>query len=85
MEALKDFLTDAALDHGKLMAFLTDPQSAIRAAQLSAEDERALQTGNPEKIYARLQGAEDRNSSSAYGMANPIWIFSPALSGAETG
>ncbi|MDC3952858.1 hypothetical protein [Polyangium jinanense] len=78
---LKDFLTDAALDHDQLMVFLTDPQSAIQSAQLSADDERALRTGNPDIIYARIQGRtydpNDPLSSSAQAITNYNYPYYP--------
>ncbi|MRG94007.1 hypothetical protein [Polyangium spumosum] len=76
---LKDFLTDVALNHDQLMVFLTDPQSSIRSAQLSSEDERVLQTGNPDAIFAHIKGWKydpaERLSSCAYGNTNQTWPF----------
>ena len=75
---LKDFLTDVALDHHQLTRFLTDPQSAIRTAQLSQEDERVLQTGNPDAIYAHMHGRvydpNDPLASSAQAVSNQIYM-----------
>jgi hypothetical protein len=54
MTDLRTFLSEMALDPAKFAEFLREPESAIRAHDLSKEDREALLSGIPAMIWARL-------------------------------
>ena len=54
MTDLRTFLAEMALDPTKFAEFLREPESAMRAEELSEEDRAALLSGIPAMIAARL-------------------------------
>src|SRR5262245_39187363 len=53
-EKFRAFLVSLATDPARLGQFIKDPDSAMRAAELSTEEQALLKTGNPAAIYGRL-------------------------------
>jgi hypothetical protein len=58
---LKQFLVSLASDSEKLGGYLSDPDAAMAAAGLAAEDRAALKSGSQASIQARLSGPEAVN------------------------
>lgn len=54
MTDLRTFLAEMALNPEKFAEFLRDPESALRAGELSEEDRDAVLSGIPAMIAARL-------------------------------
>ena len=53
---LREFLVGLATDPAKLGQFIKDPDSAMHGADLSADEQTVLKSGDPGAIYARLGG-----------------------------
>lgn len=90
MADLRTFLAEMALDSSKFAEFLREPESAMRAAELSEEDRAALVSGIPAMIAARLAAylsyPPPYYSPSLYvagthpvfvTMAHPVYVTSP--------
>ncbi len=57
-DAFRSFLVGLATDPAKLGAFIKDPDSSMRAANLDASDQAILKSGQPWMIHTRLVGQQ---------------------------
>ena len=55
-DELRNFLSGLATDARRLGEFIRDPDSSMKQAGLSADDQATLKSGNPSAIYARITG-----------------------------
>jgi hypothetical protein len=55
-QTLNQFFTAMALNPDKLASYTVDPEGAMEAANLPAEDRDVLRKANRHEVFARLKG-----------------------------
>jgi hypothetical protein len=73
---LGQFYADMALDPSKLAAFMIDPESALRAAGLSAENRATVQSRDAGAIFKRI-AVEEGHASALEPWNPPGWLVGP--------